>query len=110
MPVLFEKLQDAAKVIAPRKLFVSEEMVERKLGLRVEIEGKGSYAAVLTAAARKPDKPVDGRRQNVPVVVVGVLADQVYSSRSARHDLWLRAENLFEAQFDHGRRLRWGDA
>ena len=36
--VLFEILQDAAKVIAPRELFVPDDIAERKFGLGVEIE------------------------------------------------------------------------
>ena len=103
----FKKLRNPAKVIAPGMLFVSKRLVEREFRLGVEIEGVSPHGAALAPAARKPHKSVYGDRQNEPIVVVRVLADQVDSSRRARDKMGLAAEDLFEFLFNHSGGLAW---
>jgi hypothetical protein len=55
---------------------------------------------VLPPPSGEPDRPVNRRGQHKPVVVIGVLADQVYPPGRPDDDFGRSPEDPFELSFD----------
>ena len=80
-----QRPRHAFRIFAPVfRLFFQARAIEFQG--RVVIEGMQHDAPVGARAQRDPSRPVDCHRQDKPVVVVGMLADQVDASRGAHHD------------------------
>jgi len=66
-----------------------------------EIEGMHSDKPIGPLAPSEGDAAVNGRRQDEPIVVIGVLAYEVHAAGGAHYHLRRRAADCVEVSFDH---------
>ena len=84
MPGFFHGPGHAGDVGAPFGTALGLEVVERDLTSRIESDRMGANHAVRAAGKRHPDMAVNRHGQHPAVVVVGVLTDEVDTTRSRR--------------------------
>ena len=81
----------APLIVAPSLVIIVPDFIEGELGPPTKIRRVQRHAAILPRSRGNDHVPIDGRRQDEPIVIVGVLADQVHSSGGRYQVGWIRA-------------------
>src|SRR5579883_2141514 len=98
--ISLHELRDAAKVIAPGMLFIFLHPIKVKLNLVLKIDGVSADFSICSPATRVPHRAINRRGQDEALVVIRVLANQIYAARSASHHFRLQAEYFTKTFFN----------
>src|SRR5437016_8018462 len=97
MPFTLKDVRHAADVVAPRGVYGVGEVVEGEGGGLLEDGAVRPYLAVAAHRSGHLNMEIDRRGEDVAVVVIGVLADQVYSAGRADDEVGRKPEEVLKS-------------